>query len=57
VKYVEKRTACKSCQPILHIVTESVRFLEAAIGSRDDGDFGGTRCTAPEDNLSCESGT
>jgi hypothetical protein len=57
LKDVKKLIAGQSCQSILHIASESVRFLEGSIGSWDDRDFDATCGTAPEDDLCCESGT
>lgn len=48
---VKKLIACQARQPVFYIAPESVRFLEALIGSWDNRDFGDTRGTAPENDL------
>jgi hypothetical protein len=57
VKNGKKLIAGQSCQPVLHIASEFVCFLEASIRPWDDGHFDASRGTTPEDDLRYESGT
>jgi hypothetical protein len=49
--------ASESFQPLLHVASDGVCFLNASIRPWDDGDFDASRGGAPENDLRRESAT